>query len=125
MRSSSGNLGDAMSTDVDIETAYDAYLERFRAQYGDKPEGAFVKFDKHMIQKLSRADFPRRLEQYLELHATCKEMLNTGATINDAVVLEFDEAAAWLVIQAPDMLQMFSGEIGDPDVATGTSKPTR
>lgn len=114
-----------MSTDVDMDTAYDAYLERFRARYGDKPDGAFVKFDRHMIRKLGRADFPDRLRQYLQLHATCKEMLRTGATINDAVVLEFDEAAAWLVIQAPDMLQMFSGEMGDPNVATGTSKPTQ
>jgi hypothetical protein len=105
--------------DVDLDIAYDAYLERFRERFGKKPEGAFVKFHKHMVQKLTRKAFPPKLRHYLELHATCKQMLKTGATINDAVVLEFDEAAAWLAIEAPDMLKMFSGEIGDPDVATG------
>lgn len=105
--------------DVDLDNAYEAYLSRFGERFGDKEPGAFVKFEKHMVQKLSREEFPPRLEQYLELHRTCKEMLATGATINDALVLEFDEAAAWLAIQAPDMMQMFSGEMGDPNVATG------
>lgn len=108
--------------DVDLDTAYEAYLERFRDRFGAKPVGAFAKFEKHMVQKLSREQFAPRLEHYLDLHATCKQMLKTGATINDAVVLEFDEAAAWLAIQAPDMLKMFSGEIGDPNVATGTAR---
>lgn len=105
--------------DVDLEAAYEAYLTRFAERFGDKDPGAFVKFEKHMVQKLTPEQFPKRLEQYLELHRTCKQMLSTGATINDALVLEFDEAAAWLAIQAPDMLQMFSGEMGDPSVATG------
>lgn len=108
--------------DVDLDTAYEAYLERFRDRFGERPDGAFVKFEKHMVQKLRRNEFAPRLTHYLELHATCKEMLKTGATINDAVVLEFDEAAAWLAIQAPDMLQMFSGEMGDPNVATGGAR---
>lgn len=105
--------------DVDLDTAYAAYLARFAERYGEKKTGAFVKFEKHMVQKLTKEQFAPRLDRYLELHATCKQMLKTGATINDAVVLEFDEAAAWLAIQAPDMLRMFSGEIGDPNVATG------
>jgi hypothetical protein len=56
------------------------------------------------------------------MHRTAKEMLAAGSTINDAVVLEFDEASAWIAIKAPNMLKMFSGEIGDPDVARGIKK---
>jgi hypothetical protein len=78
-----------------------------------------VKFGKHMVSRLGRTEFPARLEHYLKMHRTAKEMLAAGSTINDAVVLEFDEASAWLAIQAPDMLRMFNGEIGDPRVATG------
>ena len=109
--------------DYDLDTAYQAYTARFDTAFGTRPGGAFVKFGKHMIQKLSRKDFPGRLEHYLKMHRTAKEMLAAGSTINDAVVLEFDEASAWLAIQAPDMLKMFSGEIGDPGVATGKRRP--
>ncbi len=108
--------------DVDLDAAYEAYLQRFRETHGDKPDGAFVKFDRHMVQKLAREPFEPRLRHYLELHTTCKQMLSTGATINDAVVLEFHEAAAWLAIEAPDMMSMFSGEMGDPKVATGKTR---
>jgi len=108
--------------EVDLDTAYDAYLRRCAERFGDKPDGAFVKFGKHMVQKLTAEEFGERLQHYLDLHATCRNMLKTGSTINDALVLEFDEAAAWIAIQAPDLLKMFSGEIGDPDVATGTKR---
>jgi hypothetical protein len=108
--------------DVDIERAYSAYLERFRTQFGERPEGTFVKFGKHMIQKLTRDEFDERLHQYLEMHDATKTMLSSGATINDAVVLEYDEASAWISLKAPDMMTMFKGEIGDPNVATGLTK---
>jgi hypothetical protein len=108
--------------DLDTEAAYEAYLARFEDEFGDKPDGTFVKFGKHMVQKLTEREFPERLEYYLRMHRTAKEMLAAGSTINDAVVLEFDEASAWIAIKAPNMLKMFSGEIGDPDVAKGIKK---
>lgn len=108
---------------VDYETAYDAYLARFAEHFQDKPEGAFAKFGKHMVQKLSRKDFAERLDLYLRMHAECKRMINSGATISDALVLDFEEASAWLVLEAPNLLGMFQGEIGDPDLATGKKRP--
>lgn len=108
--------------EVDIERAYSAYLERFQNQFGNRPEGTFVKFGKHMIQKLTRDQFDERLHHYLLMHDTTKSMLSSGATINDAVVLEYDEASAWISLKAPDMMTMFKGEIGDPSVATGMKR---
>ncbi|RLB53056.1 MAG: hypothetical protein DRJ42_13055 [Deltaproteobacteria bacterium] len=108
--------------DVDSQAAFEAYIARFDGQFGDKDPGTFVKFGKHMVQKLNDAEFPERLDYYLRMHRTAKEMLSAGSTINDAVVLEFDEAAAWIAITAPNMLKMFSGEMGDPDVARGLKK---
>jgi hypothetical protein len=108
--------------DLDTEAAYEAYVARFDAEFGNKPAGTFVKFGRHMVQRLTSRDFPERLDYYLRMHRTAKEMLAAGSTINDAVVLEFDEASAWIAIKAPNMLKMFSGEIGDPDVARGIKK---
>ncbi|MEM9192191.1 MAG: hypothetical protein AAGF12_23665 [Myxococcota bacterium] len=110
--------------DLDIKTAHDAYLKRFVEAFGEKPDGSFVKFGKHMVQKLAERDFGERLRHYLNLHQTSRDMLSSGATINDAIVMEFEEAAAWLCLQAPNMLAMFSGEMGDPEIAKGTKPPT-
>jgi hypothetical protein len=99
----------------DTDAAYEAYLLRFAEYFGEKPEGAFVKFGKHMVQKLSREQFPRYLENYLNMHEACKRMLVSGETISDDLMLEYSEAAAWLAIQAPNLLEMFRGEVGEPE----------
>ena len=103
--------------EIDYEAAYSGYLERFDQRFGDRPEGAFVKFGKHMVQKLGRQDFPRRLETYVRLHHAVKHMIDAGSTISDALVLDFVEASAWVGIEAPDMYAMFRGELGDPRLA--------
>jgi len=103
---------------VDLDAAFVSYEKRFAKRFGEKSAGSFVKFGRHMVQKLARSDFDGRLEHYLRMHASCKRMLETGATISDAVVLDFEEAAAWIVIEAPNLLQMFQGEVGDPGIET-------
>jgi len=102
---------------TDYEAAYGLYQQRFHERFGDKPVGAFVRMGKHMVQKLSPKDFATRLDRYVVMHAACKKMLEGGTTISDAVVIEFDEAAAWIAVVAPNLLDMFKGELGNPDEA--------
>lgn len=104
---------------IDVKRAYDAYEARFSTQFGDKAVGAFVKFGSHMVQKLATDDFMKRLEGYLSMHGAVREILESGSTISDVVMLEYDEAAAWIAIQAPNLLDLFKGELGDPGVALG------
>jgi len=111
--------------EIDVDAAYESYLTRFTHQYGEKADGAFVKFGNHMVQKLARSDFEERLRAYLQWHQECKALLGSGATISDAVVLEFEEAAAWLVIKAPNILEMFQGELGDPEQALARATSER
>ncbi len=99
---------------IDYATAFDKYNQRFAKAIGEKPEGAYAKFGRYMIKRLDRAEFERRLDTYVQLHAACKRMLDGGSTISDALVHEFEEAAAWVAVQAPDLYAMFQGEIGDP-----------
>ncbi|AKF06658.1 hypothetical protein [Sandaracinus amylolyticus] len=110
-------MSDLELHEIDYEAAYSGYLDRFSKRFGERPEGAFVKFGKHMVQKLPRGEFPRRLDHYVQLHRAVKDMLETGSTISDALVLDFVEASAWIGIQAPDMYSMFRGELGDPKLA--------
>jgi hypothetical protein len=97
---------------IDYETAYAKYERRFAKSVGDKPVGAYAKFRRTMVQRLSAEEFPPRLDDYVRLHGACKAMLESGATIVDVLVHEFEEAAAWVAVQSPDVYAMFRGEIG-------------
>ena len=100
---------------IDVERAWESYEERFRKRYGDhKSPGAYVKFNKHMVQRLDRATFEHRLSDYVSWHHECKTALESGATISDALILEFEEASAWITLEPPNVLSMFAGELGDP-----------
>ncbi|MCC6875342.1 MAG: hypothetical protein IT378_13635 [Sandaracinaceae bacterium] len=106
---------------IDYDIAFEKYNARFEQTHGDKPIGAYTKFGKHMVQRLSREDFEGKLDIYVRLHGACKRMLDGGTTISDALVHEFDEAAAWVCVQAPDVYSMFRGEMG----TTNEAAPTR
>ena len=113
---------------IDVDAAFESYETRFVQQFGDKPVGAFGKFGSTMVQRLSREEFEPRLESYLKWHAECKKLLGSGATIGDVLVMEFEEAANWLCIEAPNLLEMFSGEVGDLEesvTSTGSHAPSK
>lgn len=97
-----------------MDGAFNAYVARFEQHCGSKPDGAFVKFGKHMVQKLPHEGFPERFERYVKLQDACKRMLSEGSTISDAVMLDYEEAAAWVMVEAPNLLRLFQGELGDP-----------
>jgi len=100
---------------IDVERAWQSYETRFQNRFGDeKSPGDYVKFGKHMIQRLDRQTFEARLEDYVRWHQECKTSLESGTTISDALILEFEEAAAWIALQPPNVLDMFKGEMGDP-----------
>jgi hypothetical protein len=102
---------------IDYDAAFEKYNARYEDKLGPKPVGAYAKFHKHMIKRLDREDFERHLDKYVQLHGACKRMLDGGSTISDALVHDFEEAAAWVAVEAPDLYAMFRGEIGDPSEA--------
>ena len=107
-----------------VDQAYKHYLDRFASAFGDKPLASFVKFGKHLVQKLSRKDFEDRFSRYLRLQDVCKRMLTEGTTISDAIVLDYEEACAWIALEAPNLYQMFRGELGDP-MSDGKTNPEK
>lgn len=106
---------------IDYATAFAKYNARFEKAVGSTPVGGYAKFAKYMIKRLERVEFEGRLDTYVQLHAACKRMLDGGSTISDALVYDFDEAAAWVAVQAPDLYAMFRGEIGESTDAAPTS----
>lgn len=98
---------------IDYRAAFAKYNSRFVKALGEKPVGSYAKFNKHMVKRLERVEFDDRLDTYVQLHSACKRMLDGGSTISDALVHDFDEAAAWVAVEAPDVYAMFRGEIGD------------
>ena len=107
---------------IDYAKAFEKYNARFDKALGEKPVGTYAKFGRHMIKRLDAEEFASRLDTYVALHGACKRMLDGGSTISDALVLEFEEAAAWIAVKAPDLDAMFRGEIGDPHEAAPTSQ---
>lgn len=108
---------------VDYIAAFEKYNARFDEALGPRPVGAYVKFNRYMIKRLERPEFDQRLDAYVQLHAACKRMLDGGSTISDALVHDFEEAAAWVAVQAPDVYSMFRGEMGDPREAAPIQRP--
>ena len=98
---------------TDTDAAFESYLVRFRTMFGERTEGTFVKFGHTMVQKLGRQSFEERLDGFLRVRARCKRMLESGSTISDAITLDFEEAAAWLAIEPPNLLDLFHGEMGE------------
>ena len=107
---------------IDYATAFEKYNARFEKVLGPKPVGAYAKFGRHMVKRMDRAEFEQRLDAYVQMHGACKRMLDGGSTISDALVLEFEEAAAWVAVQAPDLYSMFRGEMGDPREAAPAAR---
>lgn len=102
---------------VNVDTAFNFYLERFRRTFGAVDARTTVKFHEQSIRLLSREEFEACLSRYLDVHAACKSMIDEGSTMNDAVITELREVAAWIALDPPDMLAMFRGELGDPNAA--------
>lgn len=102
---------------VNVDTAFNFYLERFRRTFGSIDSRTTVKFHEQPIRLLAREEFEACLARYLDVHAACKSMIDSGATMNDAVITELREVAAWIALDPPDMLAMFRGELGDPNDA--------
>lgn len=100
---------------IDIDGAWNCYLARFGEKFGTKEPGTFAKFGNHMVQRLGRQGFGERLATYLRYHAESASIIGTGKTVSDALMLEFDESAAWLCLEAPNLMQIFEGKLGDID----------
>ncbi|MGB0678569.1 MAG: hypothetical protein ACPGUV_02785 [Polyangiales bacterium] len=98
---------------MDVDAAFAEYLKRFDARFSDRAEGTFVKFGHTLIQKLNRDEFEERLQNYVTMRQRCREMLESGATISDAVTLDYEEAAAWIALEAPNLLELFSSDVDD------------
>ena len=111
----SGSLASEITTvKIDYIAAFEKYNARYEKSLGPKPVGSYSKFGRHMVKRLERPEFDERLDTYVQLHAACKRMLDGGSTISDALVHDFEEAASWVAVEAPDVYAMFRGEIGDP-----------
>ena len=86
---------------ADTQAAYQAYLERFDRLVGPRPVGQYGTWKKHLVKKFSLDEFRQRHEAFLKLEKVCHHILETGATMNDAVTQALDDAAAEILIE-PD-----------------------
>ena len=107
----------------DLDQDFESYVTRFRELFDDRPEGTFVKYGHTLIQRLGKDEFESRLENYRQLKVRCRTMLESGATISDAITLDFEEAASWLAVEAPNLLELFYGEMGDHDTESDNEEP--
>ena len=89
-----------------LQAAYQAYLDRFDRLVGPRKVGQYGTWQKHLVTKFALDEFQQRVENYEKLEKVCRHILETGATMNDAVTQALEEAAAEILLE-PD-----SGNLG-------------
>lgn len=85
----------------DLPARYHEYLDRFRAELGDHPVGAFAKFNGRLIKKLSFEEFTPAYLEYTEILRRYEDSLEAGDTINNFVLKLLREQSANLVLRPP------------------------
>src|SRR5688572_26766132 len=85
----------------ELQAAYQGYLDRFDKLVGPRKVGQYGTWQKHLVKKFSLDEFQQRFEAYQKLEKVCRHILETGATMNDAVTQALEEAAAEILLE-PD-----------------------
>ncbi|MEM6962571.1 MAG: hypothetical protein AAF550_12650 [Myxococcota bacterium] len=109
--------------ELNKNTAFRAYETRFARRFGDRSVGTYVKFGTYLVTRLDRKSFGERLSSYMTVHQTVRRVLEDGTTISDALAFEFRERAAWIAMDAPNLLELFSGDVGDAQGRQNLRKP--
>ncbi len=61
----------------------------------------------------------------LALRRQIERIFHEGRTLSDELMLEFEEAGAWLALRVPSLLDMFREGLRLPDPLAGEPEPTR
>lgn len=104
-------MGDELPFEVTGDDSQDiewrGYEQRASSRFAEAATGSFLKFGKHMVQRLDRIAFEARLAEYQDQCKRCDRMLASGATLSEAVMLDVEEAASWLLLPSPNLFDLF------------------
>jgi hypothetical protein len=81
--------------------AYRAYLDRFDREVGALDEGAYAKYNGHLVRKLAASEFGEREREYRQLCDDLEKTVLSGRTINNKLIKQIRERAAELVVPPP------------------------
>lgn len=101
-----------MPVATDAQAAYQEYLARYESLVGHREVGQYGKWGKHLVKKFSADEFRERHEQFVKLEGVCRHIVETGATMNDAVTAAYKDAAAEILLEPEAMnvsLEKFRG----------------
>ncbi len=90
------------------EHEFVGYERRFIARFEDKAAGTYVKFGRHLVQRLDRLAFGQRLAAYQVLCKEIDAMMASGSTLSERVMLDLEEAASWLLLPSPNLFDLFN-----------------
>jgi hypothetical protein len=86
----------------DLPARYHAYIERFEKKLGKLPAGAFAKFGRRLIKKLTLEEFTPAYLEYQDMRMHYLSSVERGDTIDDVVLRALREQAANLVLSPLD-----------------------
>ncbi len=90
------------------EHEFIGYERRFVARFDNKAAGTYVKFGRHLVQRLDRLAFGERLAAYQVLCKEIDTMMASGSTLSERVMLDLEEAASWLLLPSPNLFDLFN-----------------
>ena len=87
-----------LASDLTDDQSYDEYLQRVACQFGARLPGSYVKFRSRLIRVLNETEFERAHVEYRTVRGKYVHMLQTGQTVNDALVQVLNERGADLLL---------------------------
>ncbi|MFN3201851.1 MAG: hypothetical protein ACE366_25830 [Bradymonadia bacterium] len=78
---------------------YSTYIERFTRLVGEMKPGQYGRFRNRLVPRMTEAQFENSVERYMGLGERLGQMMNSGETLDEGLVLEMRGVEAELVLE--------------------------
>ncbi len=85
---------------------YNHYLKRLEQTFGDLAVGDTVQHQGKLIRKLAQDEFVANWNEYQKLEIFLRNIMSSGATLNDDIYQKYLELSALVLVQPKDFLTL-------------------
>jgi len=81
---------------------YETYTAKFDSQLGPLDVGQFARWQRTLVQRLGREEFEERWLEFKDYEKVYRTLIETGATVTNALYDEIEDKATQLLLQESD-----------------------
>ena len=86
----------------DLADLYATYERKIEAQLGKLEAGQFARWQRTLVQRLGREEFEERWLEFKDYEKVYRTLIETGATVTNALYDEIEDKATQLLLQESD-----------------------